>query len=208
MIAKMPPATIAVICFSLADTPSTCHTAGGINRPPRWPKKVCILSDSHDRRDLLKLAVEQALSHGIEAILHCGDVIGSNTLRPVKNLGIPLHVIHGNNLGDPQAMYNLANETGSCVRYHGGEAVLQLAGRKVFLVHYQHHGHAFACTGEWDLVCCGHNHVASIAQVVNVKGGQTWLVNPGAVGGPGAKPTWVLGDLQSMRFEVIPVGAA
>lgn len=170
--------------------------------------KVCILSDSHDRRDLLKLAVEQARPHGVEAILHCGDVIGSNTLRPLKDFGLPVHVIHGNNLGDPQAMYNLANEPGSSIKYHGGEAALQLAGRKIFLVHYPHHGHAFACTGEFDLVCCGHDHKASISTVGNVKGGQTWLVNPGAIGGPGAKSTWVLGDLETMSFDIVPVTSA
>jgi len=36
-----------------------------------------------------------------------------------------------------------------------------------------------ACTGEWDLVCCGHSHAAGVDQVANVRGGRTWLVNPG-----------------------------
>ena len=167
--------------------------------------KICILSDTHDRRELLRLAVEQALAHGVEAILHCGDVIAANTLWPLKNLGIPLHVIHGNNLGDTAMMYKLASEAGSSVNYHGSEAALDLAGRRIFLVHYPHHAHAFACTGEWDLVCCGHSHIASATQVANVNGGRTWLVNPGAVGGPGAKPTWVLGDLVKMSFDIVAV---
>ena len=167
--------------------------------------KIFILSDTHDRRELLRLAVEQALAHGVKAILHCGDVIATNTLRPLKGLGIPVHVIHGNNLGDATAMYQFASEAGSNFKYHGSEAALELAGRRIFLVHYPHHGQAFACTGEWDLVCCGHIHIASATQVANVKGGKTWLVNPGAVGGPGAKPTWVLGDLTKMSFETIDV---
>jgi uncharacterized protein len=56
-------------------------------------------------------------------------------------------------------------------------------------------------------VCCGHSHVAAIEQVANVKGGKTWLVNPGTVAGLAAPATWILGDLESMRFEIRELGA-
>jgi predicted phosphodiesterase len=59
-----------------------------------------------------------------------------------------------------------------------------------------------ACTGDWDLVCCGHSHRAEARQVPNVKGGRSWLVNPGTVAGLAAPATWVLGDLEAMRFDV------
>ena len=58
-----------------------------------------------------------------------------------------------------------------------------------------------ACTGDWDLVCCGHSHEAGVQHVANVKGGKTWLVNPGTVAGLAAPATWVLGDLAAMRFD-------
>jgi predicted phosphodiesterase len=38
--------------------------------------------------------------------------------------------------------------------------------------------------------------------VANVKGGSTWLVNPGTVAGIAAPATWALVDLAEMRFEV------
>jgi hypothetical protein len=38
--------------------------------------------------------------------------------------------------------------------------------------------------------------------VPNVKGGATWLVNPGTVAALSAPATWVLGDLAAMRFEI------
>jgi hypothetical protein len=38
--------------------------------------------------------------------------------------------------------------------------------------------------------------------VPNVKGGSSWLVNPGTVAGLAAPASWVLGDLAAMRFEV------
>ena len=78
---------------------------------------------------------------------------------------------------------------------------LEMGGRKIFVVHYPEYGYAMACTGDWDLVCCGHSHVAGVEQVANVKGGKTWLVNPGTVAGLAAPATWALGDLAAMRFE-------
>jgi predicted phosphodiesterase len=35
-----------------------------------------------------------------------------------------------------------------------------------------------------------------------VKNGETWLVNPGTVAGLAAPATWILGDLDAMRFDV------
>jgi len=59
-----------------------------------------------------------------------------------------------------------------------------------------------ACTGNWDLVCCGHSHVAAVEQIATVKGGSTWLVNPGTIAGLAAPATWMLGDLETMRFDL------
>jgi uncharacterized protein len=54
-------------------------------------------------------------------------------------------------------------------------------------------------------VCCGHDHRPELARVGAVKGGQTWMVNPGTVGGVGHAPTYVMADLALMHFEVIAV---
>jgi predicted phosphodiesterase len=59
-----------------------------------------------------------------------------------------------------------------------------------------------ACTGHFDVVCCGHSHVAETRHVGNVKGGATWLVNPGTVAGLAAPPTWMLADLDALRFDL------
>jgi len=165
--------------------------------------KVCIVSDSHDRGPELARAVEQAKALGAEAVIHCGDVIGGNTLRASIALGLPIHAVHGNNLGDPVAIARLAHNSKGILAYHGHDAMLDLGGRRIFVTHYPHYGEAMACTGDWDLVCCGHSHEPLIAQRPNVKGGQTWLVNPGTVAGLGAPAaTWILGDLAEWRFEL------
>ena len=164
--------------------------------------KLCIVSDSHDRSDALAQAVGEAAAEGAAAVIHCGDIIGTQTLRAAMNVGLPIHVIHGNNLGDAVSLSRWAYESGGGLKYHGADARLNLHGRRIFVVHYPEYGYAMACTGEWDLVCCGHSHVAGCERVDNVKNGATWLVNPGTVAGLAAPRTWVLGDLETMLFEV------
>lgn len=169
--------------------------------------KICIVSDSHDRAEPLAAAVREAAAQGAEAVIHCGDVIGTQTLRGAMAAGLPMHVIHGNNLGDPVSLSRWARESAGKLVYHGPDARLELGGRRVFVVHYPEYGYAMACTGEWDLVCCGHSHEAGIRQVANVKGGRTWLVNPGTVAALAAPATWALGDLATMTFSVRPLAA-
>jgi putative phosphoesterase len=163
--------------------------------------KIGIVSDSHDRADALSRAVLEAKAQGAVQVIHCGDLIGTQTLRAALAVGLPMHVIHGNNLGDPVSLARLARESGDQLRYHGADARLEIGGQRVFVVHYPEYGYAMACTGDWDLVCCGHSHAAGVERVANVKGKQTWLVNPGTVAGLAAPATWVLGDLATMRFE-------
>jgi putative phosphoesterase len=170
--------------------------------------KVCIVSDSRDRADALAQAVREAKALGAEAVIHCGDLIGAQTVKPALAAGLPVHLIHGNNVGDTQALHRQSRASGGLLQYHGADARLELAGRRVFVVHYDDYGYAMACTGEWALVCCGHSHQAEARTIASVKGNETWLVNPGTVAGLAAPATWMLGDLATMRFEIRALNAS
>jgi putative phosphoesterase len=170
------------------------------------PVKICIVSDSHDRADALEQAVREAKAMGAEAVIHCGDLIGAQTIKPALAAGLPVHAIHGNNVGDTQAMHRQSRASGGQLQYHGADARLELAGRRIFVVHYDDYGYAMACTGDWALVCCGHSHKAEARRVAGVNGKETWLVNPGTVAGLAAPATWVLGDLATLRFEIRTLG--
>jgi len=169
--------------------------------------KVCIVSDSHDRADALAQAVREAKAAGAEAVIHCGDLIGAQTVKPALAAGLPVHLIHGNNVGDTQALHLQSRRSNGLLQYHGADARLELGGRRVFVVHYDDYGYAMACTGQWDLVCCGHSHKAEARSVRTVQDTQTWLVNPGTVAGLAAPATWALADLAAMRFEVRELGS-
>ena len=165
--------------------------------------KICLLSDSHDHIALLDAAVAQAKASGAEAVLHCGDVVAPSSLRCLEKYRLPVHVIHGNNTGDLYTLGRLAADPASLVHYHGMDAGITLAGRRIFLVHYPHYARAMAATGDWDIVCCGHSHAPSEEWLPNLRGGRTLLLNPGTVGGVGQGPaTYILGDLAGMTFDL------
>lgn len=170
--------------------------------------KIAVVSDSHDHGDLLARAMEIARDWGARAVFHCGDVIGANTLRRALAFDLPMHVIHGNNLGDVPALMRLAFESGGRLVYHGGEAVVDLGGRRLFMIHYPHLARGMAMTGDYDAVFCGHSHQAEIEAVSNARGGRTMLVNPGTVAGFGEPRTLALGDLDSLEFAVRSIDAS
>ena len=82
--------------------------------------KIGIVSDSHDRTDALGNAVRDAAAHGARAIIHCGDLIGAHTLQSAIPTGLPLHLIHGNNIGDQAALHRLSMKHPGVVRLTPG----------------------------------------------------------------------------------------
>jgi putative phosphoesterase len=164
--------------------------------------KICIVSDSHDHREPLAAAVAEAKAHGAEAVLHCGDLVAPSTLHAIIGLGLPIHLIHGNNAGDQFHLYRFAQESGNRVRYYGQDGSLALARRRIFLVHYPHYAKAMALTGEYDLVCNGHEHRPVIERVRNIKGEETLRIDPGTVAGVSGPRTYVLGDLTTLEFAI------
>ena len=101
--------------------------------------KLCIVSDSHDRAPMLAAAVRAGQREGAQAVLHCGDLIGAMTLRPLLAIGLPVHLVHGNNLGDAQALWGLCRDSGGLITYHGADAMLTLGGRSLFATHHPHY---------------------------------------------------------------------
>ena len=167
--------------------------------------KICIVSDSHDHREHLAAAVADAKRLGAAAVIHCGDLVAPSTLHAIIPLGLPIHLVHGNNVGDMFHLAKLAHQPENHVYYYGQDGAFSLAGRRIFLVHYPHYAKAMALTGDYDLICNGHEHRAVVERIKNIKGGETRRVDPGTVGGVSAPATYVLGDLDKMEFEIRPV---
>ncbi|HXZ95825.1 MAG TPA: YfcE family phosphodiesterase [Burkholderiales bacterium] len=167
--------------------------------------KICIVSDSHDHRDHLAAAVAEAKSLGAQVVLHCGDLVAPYTLYAITALRMPIHLVHGNNTGDLFNLSKLANKRENRVHYYGQDGSFTLAKKRIFMVHFPHYAKAMALTGDYDLVCNGHEHHAAIERIRNVDGKETLRIDPGTVAGVGAPATYVFGDLKTMQFEIRPV---
>jgi len=165
--------------------------------------KICVVSDTHDNYQMLEAAIGEAVVAGAEVVLHAGDVVAPSTLKVFRKFDLPVHVIHGNNSGDLYMLARITSDPQNHLTYYGQDAGIELAGRRIFMVHYPHYAEAMATTGDWDIVCCGHSHKPVIKTIKNMHNKETIFLNPGTTGGVGSDPaTYILGDLETLEFTL------
>jgi uncharacterized protein len=138
---------------------------------------IAILSDTHDNVANTKLAVEKAMAMGAEALFFCGDFCAPGAGRALAAFKGPLHFIFGNNDGDKWNIVTVVQKIRpDAIFYREDQALFEVDGLKVALTHYPLYGRALARTGDYDIVCFGHNHVASIETY-----GTCVAINPGCL---------------------------
>jgi len=139
--------------------------------------RIAVLSDSHDNLWRLDAAAEAIQS--AEAIVHCGDLCSPFMVRRLGELAgdRPVHIVWGNNDGDKFLIRSVADGFPS-IRLHGELAEIELDGLRVAVNHYPRLAQALARTGDYDLVCYGHDHVRFEGHQ-----GRCLLLNPGDVMG-------------------------
>jgi uncharacterized protein len=138
--------------------------------------RVAILSDIHDH--VWNLASALDLIRDADAMICCGDLCSPFVVHQLgRGFGGPIHVVFGNNDGD---LFRItANARGySQIQLHGEWFRGEFEGRKVAANHYDNIARPVAASGEFDLVCFGHNHVFEITRA-----GKTLAVNPGSIMG-------------------------
>jgi hypothetical protein len=165
--------------------------------------KIAVLSDSHDNIPHLITALEQVRQSGADLLLHCGDLCSPFMMKHLGDgfTGGDIHIVMGNNDGDGRMLEHIASGFDHVHLngvYHEGDH----HGRKFGMIHYPEPARRIAQSGQFDLVCYGHNHLKAIEEI-----GGAFLVNPGEVFGlhEGA-PSWVLYDCESHRCELKLIG--
>jgi len=161
--------------------------------------RIGIISDTHD--NIWRLA--DALPHlqTSDAVLHCGDLISPFMIHRLgKGLGeIPVHAVWGNNDGDKRALTQVAGGY-SNIHLHGDFVELDLGGLRIAINHYPEIGRALANSGQYDLVCYGHDHTAHQERI-----GETWLLNPGEVMGMNGNASLMIFDTGTRQVELMTV---
>jgi putative phosphoesterase len=138
--------------------------------------RIAVLSDIHD--NVWKLAAALESAHDADAIVCCGDLCSPFIVHQMgRGFSKPIHIVFGNNDGD---LFRITANARSYdhIRIHGELFRGEFDGRRVAVNHYDGIARAIAASGEYDVVCYGHNHVYSVTRI-----GCTLAINPGAVMG-------------------------
>ncbi len=152
--------------------------------------RLAILSDIHD--NVWKLATALDRMRGADAMICCGDLCSPFIVHQLgRGFAAPIHVIFGNNDGD------LFRITANAARYpqikiHGEMLRGEFGSKHIAANHYDNIARAIAASGEFDVVCYGHNHVYDVSRI-----GRTLAINPGAIMGATFAPGGTRTDVPS-----------
>lgn len=158
---------------------------------------IGIVSDTHSRYATVTKALALLQGHGVELILHCGDIEDDETVRLFAD--VPTHFVYGNCDYDRDGLARAMHEIGATL--HDPFAELELAGRKLAVIHsdnkrlFQQLEHS----GQFDFLFYGHTH-----QAEEHRTGPTRVVNPGALHRARIKTCVVL-DLKSGEMTSVVV---
>lgn len=145
--------------------------------------KILLVSDTHGKTGNFEKVIEK--TGKIDALIHCGDVEGSEAYIEAL-AGCPVYMVSGNN----DFFSDLEREI-----------EVELGGFQIFITHGHYYGVSMdlECLREeglarhMDIVAFGHTH----KPVVKEKGGIT-LLNPGSLAYPrqeGRRPTYMLMEI-------------
>ena len=135
---------------------------------------IGIVSDTHGHLEYTRTAVQTLEAYDVDAVLHCGDIGSPEVVELFA--AWPTHFVFGNVDHDQSRLLHAIDAAGQTC--HGRFGSLDLAGRKIAFLHSDD-AKLFRNTiasGDWDLVCYGHTHVAEYHRE-----GPTTVLNPGAL---------------------------
>jgi hypothetical protein len=156
--------------------------------------KIGIISDTHDNMPMIQRAVELLNARKVGHVIHAGDFTSPFTFRALKHLICDFTGIYGNNDGERVLLQKISQQ-----RIFTQPYILELAGRKIVIMHEHHVVDALADSGHFDLVVYGHTHESDMR-----KRGNTLIVNPGELGGwLYGRSTFALADLSTLSAELI-----
>jgi putative phosphoesterase len=137
--------------------------------------RLAVLSDIHDNLWTLAAALEVART--ADGLLCCGDLCSPFVIDELTKFNGPVHVVFGNNDADLYRITTKALQKPNC-QLHGELFQATFDGKRIGLNHFDYLARPMAKSGDYDVVCFGHNHEFEISRQ-----GTTLLINPGPIMG-------------------------
>ena len=163
------------------------------------------MSDSHDRLEAIRAAIEKFNSESVDLVLHAGDIVSPFSVREFEKLDCKIICVTGNNDGDQTALRTFLEKIGGELK--GDFFASEVGGRRIALTHgvWPEVVEALILSGKYDIVISGHSHEAFIRKDNNVL-----VVNPGSCSYPIVdgvvtigKGTVAILDLERMSARIL-----
>jgi len=166
--------------------------------------RIAILSDIHD--NLWNLAAAVAAVQNADALICCGDLCSPFVIDELAKFHQQVHIVFGNNDADLYRITGKALKTPN-VKVYGELFQTKFDNVRFAVNHFDYLARPMAKSGEYDVVCFGHNHEFEISNTTSCL-----LINPGPI--MGAKfsngkwqdvtPTFVIYETGGIaeRFEI------
>ncbi len=129
--------------------------------------KIGILSDTHDRLPMIDAAIAEFVRHGVEAVIHPGDLVAPFAAKRLLTWKGPLYVCYGNNDGERKGLKTVLPQI------QDGPMNIELGGRRILVHHYLDWCRP-ADLDRAEIVITGHTH-----EVVNEIREGRLFINPG-----------------------------
>jgi uncharacterized protein len=167
--------------------------------------RLAILSDIHD--NLWNLAAAMEIVRNADALLCCGDLCSPFVIDELAKCEAPVHIVFGNNDADLYRITSKAQKKSNCY-LHGELFQAIFDGRRLAMNHFDYLARPMAKSGDYDVVCFGHNHEFEITRE-----GTALLINPGPIMGAkfssgkweDTEPTFVLYDTIADTVEAYAI---
>lgn len=136
---------------------------------------IAILSDIHDNLWNLRAAISSV--QAADALLCCGDLCSPFVIDELAKFPKEIHIVFGNNDADLYRITSKASRLAN-VRVHGELFQNTFDQKRFAMNHFDYLAKPMSKSGEYDVVCFGHNHEFEIS-----RNGGCLRINPGPVMG-------------------------
>ena len=160
--------------------------------------RIAVLSDTHNRTEVIQKAIDLLEGFGVELILHCGDIEDPEIVSLFPR---HTHFVFGNCDSDRKGLRQAIAELGGTL--HEPFGTLEVPDANVAFVHGDdsHLLYDLENCGHFDYLFHGHTHVAG-----ERRNGKTRIINPGAL--HRARPkTLAVVDLASALLQSVIVAS-
>lgn len=163
--------------------------------------RIAIISDTHDQIANLRSAVTYCNSYNVQMLIHCGDLISPFMLDELAKFGGAVHLIYGNNAGDQHLISSRCGTKFPSISHHGVLGAVEAAGIRIAFHHYPVVARGIAAQGNFDVVCCGHNHRYQVEKI-----GDAILLNPGQLLGMEEQAVFAVLETANLNVEKVEIG--